>query len=225
MGHDGRRRSNAQPRRAAGRGPRHEPGQSDRHDDDRARRSRAVAEVARRLGLWLVSDEIYHGLTYDEPAETALAFEADAIVVNSFSKYYCMTGWRIGWLVVPPRGSCARSSGSPRISTSPRPSSARLRRKRPSMPGEELEAVKAGYAANRGLLLDELPRLGLETAPVDGAFYVYADAARIHGRYPGLLSANARRRRRGGDAGPRFRHEARPAVPAHLLRRLAARVP
>src|SRR3712207_9553335 len=59
------------------------------------------SEACRRLGVWFVSDEIYHGLTYGEPAATALAFDEDAVVINSFSKYYCMTGWRIGWIVVP----------------------------------------------------------------------------------------------------------------------------
>ena len=63
----------------------------------------AVAAECRRLGLWYISDEIYHGLTYERPATTALAADPDAIIVNSFSKYYCMTGWRVGWLVVPER--------------------------------------------------------------------------------------------------------------------------
>src|SRR5947209_11467418 len=64
----------------------------------------ALAEICAtcdRLGIQFISDEIYHGLTYEHPAETALTFSATAIVVNSFSKYYCMTGWRIGWLVLP----------------------------------------------------------------------------------------------------------------------------
>src|SRR5215207_4361358 len=62
-----------------------------------------LGETCRRLGLWFVSDEIYHGLTYGEAASTALASDDDAVVINSFSKYYCMTGWRIGWIVVPDR--------------------------------------------------------------------------------------------------------------------------
>src|SRR5919199_6004720 len=61
----------------------------------------ALVETCRELGLRFVSDEIYHGLTYESPAETALRFGDDVLVVNSFSKYYCMTGWRIGWLVLP----------------------------------------------------------------------------------------------------------------------------
>ena len=68
----------------------------------RADLQRLAAYCAGR-GIRIVSDEIYHGITYDEPAETILAFCRDAIVVNSFSKYFCMTGWRLGWLVLPPR--------------------------------------------------------------------------------------------------------------------------
>ena len=63
----------------------------------------ALGEACRRLGLWFVSDEIYHGLTYGQAAATALASDDDAVVINSFSKYYCMTGWRVGWIVVPER--------------------------------------------------------------------------------------------------------------------------
>src|SRR6478752_6406712 len=62
-----------------------------------------LGAACRRLGLWFISDEIYHGLTYDRPADTALAFDDDAVVINSFSKYFCMTGWRVGWMVVPDR--------------------------------------------------------------------------------------------------------------------------
>jgi aspartate/methionine/tyrosine aminotransferase len=77
-----------------------------------------LAEACRQQGLWLISDEIYHGLEYEAPAETALAHTNDAIVVNSFSKYFSMTGWRIGWLVVPEVLVPGRSNGSPRVSTS-----------------------------------------------------------------------------------------------------------
>ena len=66
-----------------------------------SRRLAEIAETCRRHRLWLISDEIYHGLEYEAPAETALAHSDEAIVVNSFSKYFSMTGWRIGWLVVP----------------------------------------------------------------------------------------------------------------------------
>lgn len=142
----------------------------------------ALADLGRtcaELGLWFVSDEIYHGLTYGEPAQTALADNPDAVIVNSFSKYYCMTGWRIGWLVVPQRlvRVIERLTQSLYISA---PYLSQVAALAAFDATEELEAVKAGYARNRALLLEELPRLGItDMHPVDGAFYVYADIARF----------------------------------------------
>ena len=86
-----------------------------------------LAETCRQRGLWLISDEIYHGLEYAAPAETALSHSDAAIVINSFSKYFSMTGWRIGWLVVP-EALVRTSSGWPRISISRRRPSRRSRR-------------------------------------------------------------------------------------------------
>ncbi|MGP9822157.1 pyridoxal phosphate-dependent aminotransferase [Salinarimonas sp. NSM] len=138
-----------------------------------------VARVCRERGMWLVSDEIYHGLTYGAPAPTALRFDPDAVIVNSFSKYYCMTGWRIGWLVVPERLARAveRLAQSLYICAPYLSQVAALA----AFDGtEELEAVKAGYARTRAMLLDELPRIGLDDLhPADGAFYVYADVSRF----------------------------------------------
>ena len=89
-----------------------QPGQPDRHHAPRAELA-ALAAYCRARGIRLVSDEIYHGITYDEPAETVLAFDRDAIVVNSFSKYFCMTGWRLGWLVAAARpGPADRAAGA-----------------------------------------------------------------------------------------------------------------
>jgi aspartate/methionine/tyrosine aminotransferase len=139
----------------------------------------ALGETCRRLGLWFVSDEIYHGLTYGEPARTALSVDADAIVVNSFSKYFCMTGWRIGWLVVPPRLVRAVERLAQNLYISP-PYLSQVAALAAFEAIEELEAVRAGYARNRALLLDAFPGLGLgDTHPVDGAFYIYADVARF----------------------------------------------
>lgn len=138
-----------------------------------------LGRTCRELGLWFVSDEIYHGLTYEAPAETALKSDPDAVIVNSFSKYYCMTGWRIGWLVVPQRLSRAieRLAQSLYISA---PYLSQVAAIAAFDATEELEIVKAGYAANRALLLEELPKLGIsDMHPVDGAFYVYADIARF----------------------------------------------
>jgi aspartate/methionine/tyrosine aminotransferase len=138
-----------------------------------------LGRTCRELGLWFVSDEIYHGLTYEAPAETALKSDPDAVIVNSFSKYYCMTGWRIGWLVVPQRLSrvIERLAQSLYISA---PYLSQVAAIAAFDATEELEIVKAGYAANRAMLLEELPKLGIsDMHPVDGAFYVYADIARF----------------------------------------------
>jgi aspartate/methionine/tyrosine aminotransferase len=138
-----------------------------------------LGETCRDLGLWFISDEIYHGLTYGEPASTALAFDDDAVVINSFSKYYCMTGWRIGWIVVPERLVRPIERLAQNLYISP-PYLSQVAALAAFDATEELEAVKAGYARNRAMLLEELPRIGLtEMHPVDGAFYIYADVARF----------------------------------------------
>jgi aspartate/methionine/tyrosine aminotransferase len=138
-----------------------------------------LGETCRRLGLWFISDEIYHGLTYAEPAATALAFDDDAVVINSFSKYYCMTGWRIGWMVVPERLVRPIERLAQNLYISP-PFLSQAAALAAFDGTEELEAVKAGYARNRAMLLEELPRIGIaDMHPVDGAFYIYADVARF----------------------------------------------
>jgi aspartate/methionine/tyrosine aminotransferase len=139
----------------------------------------ALSETCRRLGLWFVSDEIYHGLTYGEAATTALASDEDAVVINSFSKYYCMTGWRIGWIVVPERLVRPMERLAQNLYISP-PYLSQVAALAAYDAGDELEAVKAGYARNRAYLLQELPGIGItEMHPVDGAFYIYADIARF----------------------------------------------
>jgi len=134
----------------------------------------ALIEACAELGIWFISDEIYHGLVYEGRAETALAVSDDAIVINSFSKYYCMTGWRVGWMIVPERlvRPIERLGQNLYLSVpelSQRAAVAAFEAK------DELETIKAGYAANRGLLLERLPQIGFdELLPVDGAFYIYA---------------------------------------------------
>ena len=129
-------------------------------------------------GVRIVSDEIYHGITYGEPAAT-LAGTADAIVINSFSKYFAMTGWRLGWMVVPPDLLRAVEVLAQNLFISP-----------PSLPqhaalaafacGAELDAQVAVYRANRDLLLAELPKAGfVDFAPADGAFYLYCDVGHM----------------------------------------------
>ncbi len=128
-------------------------------------------------GLWFVSDEIYHGLTYETPATTALSLSDDVVVINSFSKYYAMTGWRIGWLVVPPSlvRVFERLQQNLFISAPAISQSAALG----AFEGtDELERNRASYAKNRALLLEALPDAGFTSlAPADGAFYLYADVS------------------------------------------------
>jgi aspartate/methionine/tyrosine aminotransferase len=139
----------------------------------------ALARECERLGLWFLSDEIYHGLTYEGPAATALAHSQDAVIVNSFSKYFCMTGWRIGWLVLPERLTRPVERLAQNLFISP-PYLSQVAAEAGFDCKPELEVVKQGYAENRALLLDALPRMGLsELLPVDGAFYVYGDVTRV----------------------------------------------
>lgn len=128
-------------------------------------------------GLWFVSDEIYHGLTYAMPATTALSVSSDVIVINSFSKYHAMTGWRIGWLVVPPSlvRVVERLQQNLFISA---PAVSQVAALGAFDGTDELEANRATYARNRALLLEALPAAGLSAlAPADGAFYLYADVS------------------------------------------------
>ena len=137
------------------------------------------ASTCDSLGLWFISDEIYHGLDFAEPAQTALAHSDTAIVVNSFSKYFSMTGWRIGWMVVPEDLARTIERLAQNLYISP-PTLSQHAALAAFDSGEELEAIKAVYARTRDLLLDELPAIGLgEFFPADGAFYLYADIRRF----------------------------------------------
>lgn len=134
-----------------------------------------IAAACRRNRIWLVSDEIYHGLTYGMREETALAHSDEVVVVNSFSKYFSMTGWRIGWLIVPPALVRPIERLAQNLYISP-PAVAQVAALGAFDGLEELEANKRVYAENRALLLEELPKAGLQRiAPADGAFYLYAD--------------------------------------------------
>ena len=130
-------------------------------------------------GIWFISDEIYHGLCYDGEEKTALETSQNVIIVNSFSKYYCMTGWRIGWLVLPEQLVRPTERIAQSLYISP-PELSQIAAGAALNSVQELEAVKAGYAANRAWLLDGLPKIGLDKLlPVDGAFYIYADISRF----------------------------------------------
>jgi len=127
----------------------------------------------------LVSDEIYHGIVYGKPAATALAFSDQAIVISSFSKYYSMTGWRIGWMVVPPDMLRAVECLAQNLYVAP-PTLAQHAAIAALDCRAELDANVARYAENRALLLAELPKAGIDRcAPADGAFYLYADVAHL----------------------------------------------
>jgi aspartate/methionine/tyrosine aminotransferase len=130
-------------------------------------------------GVTMISDEIYHGLTYGAPVQTARAFSRNAIVINSFSKYYSMTGWRIGWMIVPPELVRPMERLAQNLYISPAAIS-QLAALAAFDATEELEANKAVYAANRALLVEELPKAGFSRlAPADGAFYLYADISQF----------------------------------------------
>jgi aspartate/methionine/tyrosine aminotransferase len=140
---------------------------------------RALHEAATDAGIHFLSDEIYHGLDYAFPAETAAQLSDDAVVINSFSKYFCMTGWRIGWMVVPVPlvRAIDRLQGNLAISV---PTLAQIAAEAAFDGRAEMEAVKHGYEENRRILLDGLPRAGIDRIlPVDGAFYLYADVSRF----------------------------------------------
>jgi aspartate/methionine/tyrosine aminotransferase len=140
-----------------------------------------LVRAARDHRSWFISDEIYHGLTYEEPATTALAFSEEAIVINSFSKYFSMTGWRIGWMVVPERLARIFERLAQNLYISP-PTVSQVGALAAFEATEELESYKTVYAGNRAMLLEELPKAGFDRlAPAGGAFYLYADIRHISG--------------------------------------------
>jgi aspartate/methionine/tyrosine aminotransferase len=138
-----------------------------------------IARHCEAAGIRLVSDEIYHGITYDRTAATALAASGAAIVVNSFSKYFSMTGWRLGWMVVPQDMLRAVECLAQNFFISP-PAVSQHAALAAFDCRDELDGNVARYAANRALLLEELPKAGFDRlAPADGAFYLYADVAHL----------------------------------------------
>ncbi|MEM7505958.1 MAG: aminotransferase class I/II-fold pyridoxal phosphate-dependent enzyme [Pseudomonadota bacterium] len=125
----------------------------------------------------LISDEIYHGLTYTEPAASALEFTDDVFIINSFSKYWSMTGWRIGWMVVPQRFvRTVQNLAQNFFICAPHVSQIAALGALSEAGEAEVNQHINGYAANRALLAETLPLLGFtRIAPSDGAFYAYAD--------------------------------------------------
>lgn len=135
----------------------------------------AIAEVCRTRGITIISDEIYHGISYGMETPSILQAEPDALVVNSFSKYWSMAGWRLGWLIVPKRGIDAARARMGNLFLTP-PSLAQHAGLVAMDCTEDLQANIATYARNREQLMAALPGMGLNRiAPPDGAFYIYAD--------------------------------------------------
>jgi len=128
-------------------------------------------------GRWFISDEIYHGITYETPAVSACGRGDHVVVINSFSKYYCMTGWRLGWLVLPPALVRTVERLAQNLFISP-PSLSQFAALEAFGECEELDRRVAAYRKNRDILLEGLPQLGIsEIAPAEGAFYLYADVS------------------------------------------------
>lgn len=134
----------------------------------------AAAEDA---GIRFISDEIYHGLDYAFPAVTAAALSEHALVINSFSKYFCMTGWRVGWMVVPEILVRPIERLQQNLSISV-PALSQIAAEAAFDGAAEMEAIKHGYQENRRILIEGLPKAGLaKFLPADGAFYLYADVS------------------------------------------------
>ncbi len=141
----------------------------------------AVCRWCDKHGVRLIMDEIYHGLSFDEPTQSALAFTDNAIIINSFSKYFCMTGWRLGWIVLPDDlvQIAERLAQNLYISA---PSINQMGAIAAFDCYKELDAHIPRYQENRDLLYRGLPSIFLgDHAPSDGAFYLYADVSALTG--------------------------------------------
>jgi aspartate/methionine/tyrosine aminotransferase len=137
----------------------------------------SLISAAEGAGIRFISDEIYHGLDYAFPAVTAAELSTDALVINSFSKYFCMTGWRIGWMLVPEPlvRPIERLQQNLAISV---PTLSQIAAEAAFDGFAEMEEIKRGYLENRRILIEGLPRAGLtKFLPADGAFYLYADVS------------------------------------------------
>jgi aspartate/methionine/tyrosine aminotransferase len=127
----------------------------------------------------LISDEIYHGITFQRKANSALCYNQDAIIVNSFSKYFSMTGWRLGWMVIPENLTRPIERLAQNFFISP-PTLSQLAAVSIFDCFDELDINVDRYARNRNILLTELPKAGFKKiAPSDGAFYLYADVSSL----------------------------------------------
>ena len=140
---------------------------------------KALADYCAERSIAFISDEIYHGLTFVGEETSALELTDEAIVINSFSKYYCMTGWRIGWMVLPERlvRPVERVAQSLYISA---PELSQIAAEAALGAGAELDVYRESYGRNRDFLMRRLPEIGFHIAsPMDGAFYAYVDVSRF----------------------------------------------
>ena len=139
----------------------------------------ALADYAKKSGIGFISDEIYHGIEYEKKAVTALEVTNTVYVINSFSKYFSMTGWRVGWLVVPQDHVRSIERLAQNMFICP-PHISQIAALKALDCGEEMEKNLAVYAENRRLMLAGLPQAGItQIAPPDGAFYIYADISKF----------------------------------------------
>jgi len=139
----------------------------------------SLMAAAQDAGIRFISDEIYHGLDYAFPAVTAAELSPDALVINSFSKYFCMTGWRVGWMVVPESLVRPIERLQQNLSISV-PTLSQIAAEAAFDGRDEMEAIKHGYQENRRILIEGLPQAGLtDFLPADGAFYLYADVSKF----------------------------------------------
>src|SRR6476646_68949 len=139
----------------------------------------SLIHAAEGAGIRFISDELYHGLDYAFPAVTAAELSPHALVINSFSKYFCMTGWRVGWMVVPESLVRPIERLQQNLSISV-PTLSQIAAEAAFEGREEMEAIKHGYQENRRILVEGLPRAGLtDFLPADGAFYLYADVSKF----------------------------------------------
>jgi aspartate/methionine/tyrosine aminotransferase len=144
-----------------------------------AEEMRAIVAICRARGIRIIADEIYHGLSYAGPAHSILEEEPEALVINSFSKYFSMAGWRLGWMVAPPSLIGAARARMGNLFLTP-PSLSQHAGLAAFDCADELDGHVETYRHNRDLLLESLPALGLtRIAPPDGAFYIYADIGHL----------------------------------------------
>jgi aspartate/methionine/tyrosine aminotransferase len=139
----------------------------------------ALIAAAEGEGIRFISDEIYHGLDYAFPAATAVQLSPQALVINSFSKYFCMTGWRVGWMVVPEPLVRPIERLQQNLSISV-PTLSQIAAEAAFDGRAEMENIKHGYEENRRILIEGLPQAGLDSfLPADGAFYLYTDVSKF----------------------------------------------